>query len=232
MKVNIKSIKVIKGNENYCFRINDGNMEYDTNYYIGKSELELVLSCLLGKAEFYPSFNDGMYLIRFVPDGIHAIELSPYMSYCRDEKKDGCYKDRNFVFPGKELAQLLQMLELFEQGEYDFSDKIPEWVEKYSPKVQVNIEPDVKAKLEADLVHDLLDEETPRNLIDYLTGWAEGYSDGELVQVNIVFDSWKNPEDKPSNYYWWICDENNNRIVNGGFIAHENKGKYSYSVHT
>jgi hypothetical protein len=99
----------------------------------------------------------------------------------------------------------------------------------------------VQSKLESDQTRfDVTNQ--PLDLILRLTRIAESYSDGNLITVTVYFDE-RPTDERPTSYYWSITNENNQRCMNGGFIAHRKyydeskipEGEYQtfeYSIHT
>jgi hypothetical protein len=238
MNVNVTELKIIESNAGKFFRFAMINEEmkpdeytkkiYPTYYVISRPEIPLVLDCLRGKTEFFPWFDDGNYHIRFTPGGIQSVDLSR-------EKYQRFY----FHLPGEQLADEIEPFfnvdfsNDCEDAVIDKTPILPFWKKHFAPKVKVIFGDNVEEKLSADQKHILL-EELPGDLVPDLIKWASNYSDGNLITVNIVFDYWKNDPDCPSNYYWYLYDEEKKvRIVNGGWIAHKvDNNKYRYSMHT
>jgi hypothetical protein len=236
MNVNIKHLSL--GKTEHCVIIKmqatDNEDNYPYNHYVLKSEVPAIIAALQGENEFtsrdvanYATFN------RF---GVYVITTSHISSGIgRNCKYDGYFKASQYTFPGIEFARILRTYYNADNEEsFDASVYIPDWSSQYAPIVNVQFGEGVENKLAQDIASDRLTE-SPRDLVPYLVDWASQYSSGNPVSVTIVFDGYQDT-DRPSNYYWYIMDDNTNkRLINGGFIAHEDNnrlGMFSYSVHT
>lgn len=237
MNVNISGFELRKHENSIQFRVEKEGMEYPECFYMLNEEIPLILSCLKNESKFHPSFHDGYNLVRFHAHGISVIKLNKFY-YGADEKKDGEYKETEFVFPGKEVAKIIEQLECLTWDQYPIGEQaIKRWVEDYSPKVKFVFAEGVEEKLHSDYTHELVSEPIGYKLEDNLYYTAINSSDGNLIEIHIQFDSWKNTQEEPSNYYWYLFDtETQKTFYNGGFIAHrqEKDGKvsFSYATHT
>ena len=240
MKIDITSIVIEKSSQSHIrFALKKATgeyVDYATFFCINKDEWELVKQCMLGTSKVYPYFDDGSYGIKFYPDGMRVMY---------SDKKDMAY----FTWPTVECIPYVEQLWNINVDEHhypeepvcrfvDLTSMIDTWSDIYGPKIDLFIDDEVRTKLLQDEQSPLLSEPVRSGgLIAGLTRWAENYSSGNHVHVNIVFDSYKNDPCSPSDYYWWICTPDSKRIVNGGWIAHrydmsDGNKTYRYSMHT
>jgi len=243
MEINITSLKLERTSED-CIRIamtqEKGNYtEYATFFCVSKTEWPQVRACALGIAEVYPYFDDCTYLLKFFPSGMRV-------AYTSGREMD------YFTFPCNEIVGTIDLM--FDHPEVldtmsilgddpkhqDLTPFIPEWKKQYGPNVEVEITDEVKERMLKDIVSPLL-KIPGKNLIDDLTQWAGTYSNGNLIRVGISFDSPYEAEhfpDQPTSYYWYFWEVDQQvRIYNGGYIAHDiskecDGSLFEYSMHT
>lgn len=243
MKVNITSLKLKRQSENaFSIEILSDEHLSPTSFYINVHEARFFADCLRGNAGFYPWFDDITEIARPHSQGMYTRRF--------DGDK---FKEYNFIFPGQKLAEHIDiMADLLESNKpfeqilsqdafvINLTDLIPAWKEEYAPFVTVIYGVGVEERLAQDVVHPLVkNKEYAKGFVQDRINMAESYSDGEEVQLNIIFDAGEpRSSEKPCSYYWWIIGPNNERYYNGGFIAHgpyeDKKGNqyYEYSVHT
>ena len=241
MNITIKSLKVSRSSDSHIrIALKQDGCQYenvDTFFCVSRTEWPMVRACMMGFAEVYPYFDDGLYLMKFSPQGMRVVHTS------------GNKDDLIFIFPCNELVEYIDYVfnntnpnwrdnkDFLSVNDYDKC--IIQWQHEYGPKVIIKVDADVKDRLAVDIINPLL--KTPgKDLIADLTRWASRYSDGNPISVNITFDCVgdirRHPE-YPTSYYWWIWDEDNQvRIVNGGYIAHscgtDEQPLFEYSMHT
>lgn len=222
MNVNITSMKFDRldsGNIRLSLK-NDEKTDannYDTFYVISKKELPDVLKCLRGTADYYPCFFDGLYLLRFHPQGLTAYEINPPHGNIR-----------YFTFPGEAFANALELFYESPNIEYTADNNFIGWHKNYyRPRAKFNW----YDHCEKGVIRALPDEKLSQAL-NGLLRIAHNYSDGQINVIDISYDNWNGKDlDKPS-FYFNIRTPDNKRIMNGGIIAHEYKGKVEYSTHT
>ncbi len=231
MKIDITSLRIERTSDE-CIRIamkqeKGKYSEYETFFCISKTEWPMVRTCMLGISEVYPYFDDYSYLLKFVPHGMRVAYTG----------RDEC---DYFTFPANELVNTIEYSWEDRDFNVNLTSKLEEWQKEYGPNIQVNIDENVLQRMLSDIQSPLLKREGV-NLVDDLVGWASNYSNGNLVSVNIQFDSTTDANrfpDQLTSYYWWIWDEEQKvRIVNGGYIAHhyeQDDGSmlFEYSMHT
>lgn len=241
MDITISSIKVIRSSDSHI-RIalrQDGTQytEYETFFCVSKIEWPMVRACIMGFAEVYPFFDDGLYLMKFTPQGMRVVHTSG--------NKDDLY----FTFPANELVDFIDYQFSYDgdwrtdpyfRESMDYTPLIEAWKAEYGPNIIDHTEKEVKERLANDIVHPML-KEPGMNLVERLTRWASNYSNGNPISINVSFDDTYNMKchpEEPTSYYWYIWDEDQHvRIVNGGYIAHRYEQKdgsvlFSYSMHT
>jgi len=195
----------------------------------------------MGKAEFYPFFDDLNHLIKFTPSGIHEIN--------RDGNR---WVDYQFTFPGDVIAEYLSIALI--RGYYRRSgkdklfriainpDRIYAEKCKFAPRIKWNFgDPynrelndvdtgKVKRKLVTDLNNPV--QSRLRDCINGLVRIGKNYSDGMPSIINLSFDSYSNEDESlPSSYFFSITN-NDRSIIHGGIIAHKHEDKFEYSTHT
>lgn len=242
MNISIKELKVSRSSDTHI-RIaikQDGCQyaEHDTFFCISKTEWHYVRACCLGFSDVYPYWDDGLYLLKFTPHYIRAVHTS------------GDKEDVWFTFPINELVQFIDYQFEYSgndwrndsefQSENDFTSCIDGWKKEYGPNVIIDIEEEVKQQLATDIIHPML-KGPGYDLIERLVSWAGQYSNGNPISVHVTFDDlyrMKHCPNEPTSYYWWIMDDDQQvRIVNGGYIAHRYEQKdgtvqFEYAMHT
>ena len=231
MNININSIAIEKGETQKGFRLSLTSNEHvdKTFYYFGESEIDYLLSCIDGTAKFYPYFDDGLYLLKITPNGIHCVHSTTNEQYW-------------FTFPANELKCWIHAVQdcIINEVEYnkDISDSIPVWHKIYSPNVKIQWQDDnIESRFLDDIDNPLVENR------EYASNWLQdrlnhcaSYSNGNLITLHISYD--RNPVDNiPTSYYWEIRSTDNQRIYNGGFIAHKYSNDdgtvyYKYASHT
>lgn len=242
MDITIKSLKVTRSSDSHIrIAIKQDGTQYEENdsfFCISKTEWKYVRACMLGIADIYPYFDDGLYLMKFAPSGMRVVHTS------------GNKDDLFFVFPANELAHFIDYQFDYTGSDWrndpdfmtenDYTSCIPLWKKEYGPNVIVNVDDEVKQRLAIDIINPML-KQPGYDLTERLIRWAGQYSNGNPISVNITFDdgyNMKHHPEQPTSYYWWIWDENQKvRIVNGGYIAHRYEQedgtlKFEYSMHT
>jgi len=231
MNINITSIELEKGEQQKGFRLSltSDNHPDKTFYYFGENELDFLLDCINGKAKFYPYFDDGLYALKCYPQGLHCAYTSSDEQYW-------------FTFPFNELTvyieEIQRMIELEKEYTANLTPLIETWINVYSPVVRVEWHGE---NIESRFLDDI-DNPKVKNR-DYAVNWlerqikmCESYSDGNIITLHICYDGYQERKDNPCSYYWYIMDEQNRRLMNGGFIAHhynrDGQDCFEYATHT
>jgi len=238
MEIRLQTSNMIEENDGYYSK-------YPTSIYINNNELPLFLSCLKGESKIYPWFDDISYLVRPYSDGMKIMHIS-------DTKCQTWYVN----FPFKMYNNLLNAIEGEIDNPCEFTLTLTPYERQYftdmtMPLVKWNYQDRMSGKwenfeykewIEKSITESVNNQKSQypelTNNLESLQRIATNYSVfGELVEIDLSFDCYNNNPDIPDSYYFNI-HMGNNRIMNGGIIAHEewnNKertGNYHFSMHT
>jgi hypothetical protein len=178
-------------------------------FYLGDDDKKHLVDRLFGRPT--PNFYlaDAYQYLGATQTGLH---------YIHPQGANSC-EQWWFTFPGHHLAG--NLIHITEPG-HVFEILASTWEaigRAVAPVVEWDISPEVQAKLDEDKV----DPRAPKltDLLDSLERIAANHSNGKPAKVHIRFDH-KPREGEPNSYYFLITDEKENRVINGGIIAHPN----------
>ena len=213
MKVNVSELSLKNNQGKYVdFRFKTESMEQPIGFIITFDEAEYALSCLTGTAKFAPWFDDGVHLIRMTQHGFRHL----YTGGSRLQQDMA-------VFPGVELAKALTYILRYSKVDetYTFTPEcLAEIAQHYAPVVRWDyrewddVEPVQNALARLSVDYPYLSEATA-----HLEAIAGNSSDGLPVTIYLSYDGMPK-EGVPPSFYFDIRTPNDERIMNGGIIAH------------
>lgn len=226
MDINLKSLSIRRNESTVAIAMVD-NEDRKSDVYMLTEEVERIVQGAR------VAIDDCSQFMIVGTNGARVVRLN---SYCESTiKAHGTYTDIWYTFPTNELYSGLSTLLLPDSiGEMiDYTDQIDAWKGTYGPKVAWNWNKGVYDTYFQDIRHDLVNAKDQPDFTASLLRIASNHSDGQLVTIYMSFDCYHNPAGAPHNYYFdIIADDGNIRIMNGGIIAHEERGKYVYSMRT
>jgi hypothetical protein len=229
--------------------IEDKNYYYSevpTSVYISKDSIPYFIDCLTGKSNFYPWFDDINYLVKPHCDGMSFL----------DKSNPNKVMEWTIYFPFKLWKRLIKELKQFNKSSFNgFIELTPDELDSFAKDVYPKVKWNYHHRTDGKWIDFKWNEWITKNVIDSLYKWSNIYPDllkdldrleniaksysvfGELIEIDISFDSYNTNEGTPDSFYFYIhvtVNGEDKRIMNGGLIAHydERKNEYHYSMHT